>query len=150
MVGMSEENLELVREGFNRFLAADFEAILAFFMDVAAPDVEIYSRFTGLAGEPFRGHAGVRAWLAEWDEGFERFEPRLDQIFEVDDERVVALGGISFRARASGVDMDAPIGWIQEFREGKLQRMRVYGSQAEALEAAGVNQPPAEPDPAGR
>lgn len=143
---VSEQNVELVREGFDRFLTGDYEALVEFFMDITAPDVEIHSRFTGLAGEPFRGHAGVRSWLAEWNESFERFEPWLEQVIEVDDDRVVALGGISFSARASGVDMDTPIGWIQEFSEGKLQRMRVFGSQAEALEAAGVSERSAEAD----
>jgi hypothetical protein len=56
-------------------------------------------------------------------------------------ERVVALGGISFRARESGIDMTVPWGWIAEFRAGKLQRMLFYGSPAEALAAAGL--PPA-------
>jgi ketosteroid isomerase-like protein len=133
---MSNENVELVREGYARWRAGDYELLLDFFLAHAAPDIELYSRFGGFSGTPYRGHDGLRAWLAEIQDTFERFEPWLDEAREAGNDRVLAIGGISFRARESGVDMAERLGWIYEFRNGKLRRMMFYGSPGEALEAA--------------
>ena len=67
---MSQENVELVREGFARWNEGDYD----FFFNSTAPDVELLSRFGSLTGEPYRGHRGVREWLADIQQSFERFE----------------------------------------------------------------------------
>jgi ketosteroid isomerase-like protein len=136
---MSHDNEAVVRHAYAIWGAGDYHALLKFFLDSTASDVELHSRFGGLAGEPYRGHDGVRAWLAEVQESFERFEPWLEEVRPAGDDRIVVLGGISFRARESGLDMDERMGWIQEFREGLLRRMLFYGSHGEALEAAGLS-----------
>jgi ketosteroid isomerase-like protein len=102
---MSQENVELVRKGFARWNEGDYD----FFFNSAAPDIELLSRFGSLTGEPYRGHEGVREWLA--------------------------IGGIHMRARESGLDMKEPMGWVVEFRDGRVVRMRFYAPPAEALEA---------------
>jgi len=135
---MSPENVELVRRAYAHWQAGDYNALLDFFLANAAPDVELHSRFAGLSGEPYRGHDGLRTWLAEIQETFERFEPWLDEARVVDEDRVVVIGGISFRARGSGVDMSERMGWVQEFREGLLCRMLFYGDPREALEEVGL------------
>ena len=43
--------------------------------------------------------------------------------------RVVARGG--------GIVLDRPTGWVFQIREGKIARLRVYGSHEEAVKAAG-------------
>jgi ketosteroid isomerase-like protein len=133
---MSQEDVALVREGYARWQAGDYPLLLDFLLASAAPDIEIYSRFGGFSGTPYRGHDGVRAWLAEIQENFERFEPWVDEAREAGDDQIVATGGISFRARESSVDMAERMGWIYEFRNGRVRRMMFYGSPGEALEAA--------------
>jgi ketosteroid isomerase-like protein len=135
---MSQEEVALVRAGYARWQAGDYHRLLDFLLANAAPDIEIYSRFGGFTGAPYRGHDGVRAWLAEIQENFERFEPWVDEAREAGDDQVVATGGISFRARESGVDMAERMGWIYEFTNGQVRRMMFYGSPREALEAAGL------------
>ena len=137
---MAQADLQLVREGYARWRAGDYELLLDFFLANAAPDVEIYSRFGGMSGAPYRGHDGVRAWLAEVEENFVRFEPWVDEAREAGDDRVVATGGIRFRARESGVDMAERMGWVYEFRSGQLRRMMFYGSPREALAAVGLRE----------
>jgi ketosteroid isomerase-like protein len=133
---MSQEDVTLVREGYARWQAGDYHLLLDFLLAIAAPDIEIYSRFGGFSGTPYRGHDGVRAWLAEIQENFDRFEPWVDEARDAGDDQVVATGGISFRARESGIDMAERMGWIYEFRNGRVRRMMFYGSPGEALEAA--------------
>jgi len=136
---MSQENLDLVRQGYARWRAGDYDLLLEFLINSSAPDIELYSRFGGFSGEPYRGHDGVRAWIADIQENFERFDPWLDEARAVGDDRVVASGGIRFRARESGVDMAERMGWVYEFRNGLVRRMMFYGSWSEALEAVGLS-----------
>jgi ketosteroid isomerase-like protein len=137
---MSQENLEIVRQGLARWRAGDDDVLLDFLVSNSAPDVELYSRFAGFSGEPYRGHDGLRAWLADIPDNFERFDPWLDEARVAGEDRVLALGGISFRARESGIDMAEQMGWVFEFRTGLLRRMMFYGSSSEALEAVGLSE----------
>ena len=132
---MSQENVELVREGFARWNQGDYD----FLFRSAAPDIELFSRFGGLTGEPYRGDEGVRQWLADIQESFERFDLWLDEVRDLGDE-VLAIGGINMRARGSGVDLKEPMGWVLEFRDGRVARMRFYAQPAEALEAVGLRE----------
>jgi ketosteroid isomerase-like protein len=127
---MSQENVELVREGFARWNEGDYD----FFFSFAAPDIELLSRFGSLTGEPYRGHEGVREWLADIQQTFERFDLWLDDVRDLGDE-VLAIGGIHMRSRGSGLDMKEPMGWVFEVRDGRVARMRFYAPPAEALEA---------------
>ena len=135
---MPQQNIALVREGYALWRAGDYDALLHFLLTNAAPDVEIYSRFGGFSGEPYRGHDGLRAWLAEIQENFDRFEPWVDEARDAGEGRVLAFGGIRFRARGSGIDMAERMGWVYEFRHGHLRRMMFYGSPGDALEAVGL------------
>src|ERR687898_2609730 len=63
---MSQENVELVREGFARWNQGDYE----FFVSSTGPDTELLSRFGSLTGEPYRGHRGAREWLADIQQSF--------------------------------------------------------------------------------
>jgi ketosteroid isomerase-like protein len=135
---MSQEDVALVLEGYARWQAGDYDRLLDFFLANAAPDIELYSRLGGVSGTPYRGHDGLRAWLVEIQETFEHFEPWVDEAREAGDDRVLAVGGIRFRARESGVDMAERLGWVYEFRSGQLRRMMFYGSPGDALDAVGL------------
>jgi ketosteroid isomerase-like protein len=132
---MSQDNVEIVREGFARWNEGDYD----FLFESAAPDVELLSRFGSLTGEPYRGREGVREWLADIQQNFERFDLWLDDVRDLGDD-VLAIGGIEMRARGSGVDLKEPMGWVLEFRDGLLARMRFYAQPAEALEAVGLSE----------
>jgi ketosteroid isomerase-like protein len=136
---MSRE-VELVQEGYALWQTGDYEGLLDFFVTNSAPTVEVHSRFGGFSGEPYRGYDGIRAWLDEVQQAFERFEPWVDEARDLGDGRVVATGGISFRARGSGVDMAERLGWVYEFRDRRLRRMMFYGSPRAALEAVGLGE----------
>jgi ketosteroid isomerase-like protein len=131
---MSRENVELAVDLFDRWAARDFD----FLFESSLPDVEIHSRFASLGGEPFRGPEGVRQWVAEIEQSFGRFKVRTDEFVDLGD-RVLVLGGIDLEGKASGVEIDQPMGWLLELRDGKLARMFFYSSHAEAREAAGLS-----------
>jgi ketosteroid isomerase-like protein len=76
----------------------------------------------------------VREWIAEIQQSFERFELWLDETRDLGDD-VLAIGGINLRARGSGVDLRERMGWVLEFREGRVALMRFYAQPGDALEA---------------
>jgi ketosteroid isomerase-like protein len=55
-------------------------------------------------------------------------------------DRVLAVGRIRTRGKASGVATEAPVGYVADFRDGKFARVRTYLDPAEALEAAGLEE----------
>ena len=81
----------------------------------------------------------MREWLAESQPNFEPFELWLDEVRDLADE-VLAIGGIDLRARGSGIDMRQPMGWVLEFRDGRVARMRFYAQPDDALEAVGLSE----------
>src|SRR4051812_34307965 len=110
---MSQENVERIRDLFEQWKARNYEALT----EAAQPDVEIYSRFASLGGEPFRGADGVRQWIEEIEQIFGRFEVRTSDFRDLGD-RVLALGSIGLQGKASGVEIEQPMGWLCELQDG--------------------------------
>ena len=125
------DKAERVRRAFERWNAGDHTAPL----DEIHPDAEVHTVIGGaLSGEKFRGHQGVREWLRGFDENFERWQIEVGEILEEGD-RVVLLGFIRARGRASGVELEQPVGWVFRFRDGKFWRVHTFLSHDEALAA---------------
>jgi ketosteroid isomerase-like protein len=132
---MSRERVEVVRRLFEAWNRDDADALVS----ACHPDVTITTRTSRIQGEPYRGHAGVRRWLAEAQESFEYMEPSYDELREVG-ERVLAFGRVRTKGKESGVKLDDRLAWVCGFRDGKLFRMAVFEDPGEALEAAGLRE----------
>jgi ketosteroid isomerase-like protein len=63
----------------------------------------------------------------------------LDEIRDAGD-RFVALGHLAAGGRASGVELDVPLGVVGAVRNGKVVYIRFFSDPAEALEAAGLSE----------
>jgi ketosteroid isomerase-like protein len=128
-------NAEWVRQAFERWNAGDRTPPL----EGMDPDVEIHTKIAGaFESEPFRGHEGARAWLAALDENFETWQ-LIPEKWHDRGDRLVLLGKIHARGRASGIELDQPIGWVADFRAGKLVRLHTYLDHQEALRAGGIS-----------
>jgi ketosteroid isomerase-like protein len=133
---MSQENVELAHRAFDAFNRRDLDAFLAH----CDPEVEVYSRLAELeGGRPHRGHDGVRSW---WDNIFALapdIRPEIDDVEDAGDMTVVRL-----RVRGHGVGSDAPIEQTQwlvtKWRDKQAVWVRIFLSEAEALEAAGLSE----------
>lgn len=73
------------------------------------------------------------------DRNFELHEVSADDVRDVGG-KVLVLGSVRFRGRASGTELQFPFGWVCEMRDGALLRMLFYSSQAEALETVGLRE----------
>jgi ketosteroid isomerase-like protein len=131
-------NADIVRGVFDAFSRRDADALLA----LADPDV-VFTPPTGrLAGrdEPYRGHEGLRTYLADVARVWQELRSEPDEYIELDDGRVLCTG----RVYAWGVGrvIDAPAGWVWRVRDGFLVEGRVYETRRAAYEAVGLAWPP--------
>ena len=129
---MSTENAQIVRRLLEAFNDRDLDAMLA----GIHPDAELQSLRAQLEGKAYRGHEGVRQMLADFDEDWTFVRMDATDFREAGDQ-VVMLGRLHARGRASGVDLDVPIGVVWTLGAGKVVRARTFSEQVDALQAAG-------------
>jgi hypothetical protein len=97
--------------------------------EYADPECEIRSAMTGSV---YRGYDGVRSWMREIDEQFDTWRVRLDDFVQATGERLLVLGAIHFRGRGSGIELEVPVAWLFEFRDGRVLRMTTFVTHDEA------------------
>jgi ketosteroid isomerase-like protein len=128
-------NVELVRNAFDLWSRGEHESLL----EQIDPDAEISVSSAQLARvEPFRGHEGYREWTATMEDSFDLWQIH-PEVFHERGDRVVVLGHMRLRGRGSGVELDQPIGWLIELRDGKMTRFQTFRTHEEALEAGGIS-----------
>lgn len=135
---MSQENIE----GFNRAIEAynrrDIDALL----DAFHPLVETHPLTLTMFGQEatvYRGHEGIRQFVRDVDEVMSEVQVRVLEVRDLG-ERLAASGQLQARGRASGADVEAHVGWVLEFKDGRVIRMSDYADFAQALAAAGAPQ----------
>jgi SnoaL-like domain len=83
----------------------------------------------------FHGHEGVRRFIQETRQNYDKYEPYLD--LRGFGHYVLAWGFIRLRGVRGGVELDVPAGDVFDFRDGKIIHWQSYGSKDEALKAVG-------------
>ena len=131
---MSEENVEIVRRGFEHFRATgEFPAD-----DIVPEFVWDMSTFRGWPEE--RTYAGIegaqrfmRTWLEAWDDW------QLDvESFHDAGDKVIVIVRQHGRSKTTGMPIDMTFAQAFTLRDGKQVRMEMYADPSEALEAAGL------------
>ena len=128
---MSEENVQIVRRGLERFLATG-----ELDWDTTDPDVEIHDHDIPDSGE-YRGAAGVGRWLEDWNAAWAEWSFLPEEFIDAGD-RVVVVARLSATGRDSGVQVDRQDGLVYTLRSGKVARLDYYNGRDQALEAAGL------------
>ena len=132
---MSQENVEALKRGTAAYNRRDAEALV----EELDPEVEWHPALqTMFGGEAtvYRGHDGVRELLREVDDALAEIHVEYSEVRDSGDQ-VVATGRVRTRGRASGAVTEAPLGFVADFRNGKVTRIRTYLDPEDALEAAG-------------
>jgi ketosteroid isomerase-like protein len=139
---MSQENIELVRRGYEALRDSGEEAVFEFLH----PDFDLTPVEEQLDGETFHGHDGLRRFFQMLREAFGDFgwEP---QEFEDFGDHVLVATRFSAEGRGSGAPVEARIYNLWTIRRGKAVRVHGYLSRPEALEAAGLSEWSVPPEP---
>jgi ketosteroid isomerase-like protein len=129
-------NADILRSVFAAFSRRDLERLLA----LTDPEI-VFTPPTGrIAGrtEPYRGHDGIRTYMADVGRAWQELRSEPDEFVEIDD-RVVCTG----RVYAWGVGrvIDTPAGWVWRLRDGLVVEGRVYETRRAAYEAVGWQWP---------
>jgi ketosteroid isomerase-like protein len=102
------------------------------------PEVEWHSFFAELGDDGvYRGHDGIRQYLSDLDDAWEILRADVDEGVGVGDVAVL-LGRIHYRGRISGIETEAPAGWMLKFRDGRAVCIRAFREPEQALETLGL------------
>jgi ketosteroid isomerase-like protein len=131
---MSAENVEIVRLGYEEFLATGelVERITApeFVWDMAT--------FHGWPErQTYEGVEGAREFLADWVGAWEDWRLEVRDLVDAGDD-VVATVHQSGRSKATGLEVNMDFAMVWTIKNGKQTRMRMYSDPGEALRAVGL------------
>lgn len=130
---MSREKVELAKQVLDAVTHRDLSRLIAF----TDPEVEWHSFFAELGEEGvYRGHDGMRQYVRDLNDAWEILRPDVDDGLEVDDVALL-VGRLHYRGTTSGVETEAPAGWMFEFRDGKVIRFRAFREPGQALGTLG-------------
>jgi ketosteroid isomerase-like protein len=133
---MSAENVEIVRRVLDAFNRRDVDA----FMELTTSDFELFPAMAGsVDGSSVTGREGLETLLGEVRDIWEEQHVIADEFRDLGD-CVLVLGRIVGRGRASGIPVETPGATINDFRDGKISRVRTYLDHGEASRAAGLSE----------
>jgi ketosteroid isomerase-like protein len=87
------------------------------------------------AGEPYRGHEGIRRYAADVEAQWDELTLHPAQI-RAAGEAVVALGLVSGSGRG-GSFTNVPATWVFKFREGRVVHVQIFSEARNVFEALG-------------
>jgi uncharacterized protein len=132
---MSQANVELAHNVMQTLNTRDPSLLIS----LSDPKIEWHSFFALGEGGAYRGHDGTRRYMSDMNDAFERVRADVDDALGVGNV-VVLVGRIHFRGRGSGVESEAPAGWVLRFRDEKLLSFRAFREPEQALAAVGLSE----------
>jgi ketosteroid isomerase-like protein len=138
---MSQENVEIVRRAhaaFNR-LGLTSESTYRIAAELLDPEVEWHDQRELPGATVHHGIEEVMRHLASAEESVHYDSADLFEVLDAG-SRVVAVYRIHARGRASDVPVERDAVHVYGFRGGKIERVEIFGTRVEALEAAGLRE----------
>jgi ketosteroid isomerase-like protein len=130
---MSQENVEIVQQGFEHFAATGEPHWESFDETVEVRDHDTMDQ------DGYRGHAGVQRWLQDWAAAWSGFSMEAEEFLDVGD-RVVMVFRMRATGRSSGLALERQDAMVFAVRGGKVVRLDYYNSRKQALEAVGLSE----------
>ena len=131
---MSEENVEVVRRGWDAYMRGDLAGALEAF----ASDVITVRDATLPDFATYEGPEGALQSLLEWSESFDDFEQTPLEYIDAGD-RVLSRVRQSGRGASSGVPVTVDVWMVFTFRDGKIVRYEFFADEGAARKAAGLS-----------
>jgi ketosteroid isomerase-like protein len=129
---MSRENVEIVRAAFDAWNRGDHDTLLGLWDEEA----EFYPLRAQLEGRAYHGRDGLRRFIVELAEDWEEVRFEVDEVREAGGQ-LVGFGRFRARGKASGIELNVPLGLVGVVRDKKVVYSRFFSDPADALEAAG-------------
>ena len=126
------DNVEIFERVLQTFGTEGLEAAVQYFTE----DAEVYD--PDLPPGDYRGPEAVLRVCRQLMEGFANVEIKAFKLYSVGD-RVIALLHTKSKGEEDDIEMEVYDAHSITFRDGKISYWRLYPSQAEALEDAGLD-----------
>jgi ketosteroid isomerase-like protein len=131
---MSPENVEMAKRSMDALNGRTVDA----YDDLFTQDFEWFPALPStVEGEGYLGREGIETYLGEINDTWEEFRVIAEEYRDLGG-RVLMLGRIEGRGRGSGVQVNAQLGAVWDFRGGRISCARVYLDHGEALSAVGL------------
>jgi ketosteroid isomerase-like protein len=127
------EHVELFLRGMDAMNRFDAAALLEMI-----DERSVFEPLRSATEGAFIGPEGMRRFLADTADTFDLFKATYTDVRDLGDGRLLAIGTLRMRGRASGVESDIATAAVIEFRDGVLVHYKDYGDRRLALEAAGL------------
>jgi ketosteroid isomerase-like protein len=133
---MSEENIKIIQAGFDAWNRGDYESWIGGYDET----VEMHDLAESPDGTIYRGHAGLREWLAKVRDAFAGgIQFATTDFIEGDDAVLVQVEAFATGAE-SGVPIKMTTHCVYRLRNGKVSWTQCFVGRDEALEAAGLSE----------
>lgn len=127
--------MEIVRAGIDAWNRRDVSAAVEFLHD----DAELIPMRAVFEGTVYRGPDGFKDLLTDMSEDWDDFSLEADEVRDIDDSRVLVLGRILGRGKASGTEIEAPAAWVCDFRDRKVAKVQFYAHEDAARDDLGLD-----------
>ncbi|HTW42829.1 MAG TPA: nuclear transport factor 2 family protein [Solirubrobacteraceae bacterium] len=133
---MPADKVDVAKRVIDAYNRRDVDGLFA---ELATPDFEWYPAIVrALDGGGYHGRDGVEKFAADTSANWEELQVLAEEFRDLGD-RVLVLGRMNGRGKASGVPVDTPFACVLDFRGDRIWRNRVYLDHAEGLLAAGLS-----------
>ena len=130
---MSQENVEIVRAGWERYSGTGDPP-----WDLFHESVEVHDHDTPDQGD-YRGHEGIRRWLEDWGAAWAEWRIEADEFIDAGDS-VVILIRMNTEGRGSGIKAQRQDALVYGVTQGLITRVDYYNDRGEALKAVGLEE----------
>jgi mannose-6-phosphate isomerase-like protein (cupin superfamily)/ketosteroid isomerase-like protein len=133
---LSEENVEVVRRGWDAWIKRDLNGLFELFDPAVEWDT------TRLQGWPedevYCGHDEVRRFLEDWLGSWERYEAGVEEYIDAGHDRVLVI--CWQRGYGPGSHVPVQMDWAQvcTVKGGRVRRLDAYSDRHEAFAAVGL------------
>jgi ketosteroid isomerase-like protein len=137
---VASQIVDVARTFTDALNARDIEAAIA----TCDPGIEFHSTFAAVGGAVYHGHEGMRRWLRDMEDSWERLESTPEAFFDLGD-RLLVFTMVRGRGRRSGVEAELATAGLARVREGLVVDYRAYMNRQDALSDLGLSEDELEP-----
>jgi ketosteroid isomerase-like protein len=132
---VDERKREVLEHGYDALSRGDIDAAL----EDIDPEIEVVTSGAFLdEGTVYRGHDGLRQFFAMLLDAFDYLDYEIEEMVELDDERVLVTFRLHTRGKGSGLDVEREGAHVWTMRDYKGTRLVAYAAVEEARTAEGL------------